>query len=337
MHPIPNNRGSNNESSATTTWRNAWHWLCGWPSDVFLWLTIALVVVTGVALWRHQTVTSGALNELILASQTLVLHTTDANDIKPGANVYFLGVHVGTVEEVRFPFDRLRNGVAVVVTTHKKLPPLANNLGGYILFNSLAGAKEIHLVPPKDGEALIASETFSLGSLPSRRLIDIEAPIRLRDVMTAQVDSNQYLKEGAQTLSTLFGTGGLEHSRLSFLQENIQASQALSLAGTEMLTQSQQLLSQWGPKLVSLNATTTIQLNHIETNLHKLALQMQGVHVSQAIHQFNSHLQTAQQSLSATQKNLQPFTLHHQQLNQQLGTIQSSLQQHPPMDNTAGL
>lgn len=305
-------------------------WFCGWPSDVVLWgvlVTIGLVMVAGA----RVKLLSGELSSFVaststgiesLLPQTIVIHSSDANDIKPGSNVYLLGVHIGTVEEVRFPFDRLRDGVAIVVTTHRNIPPLASNMTGYIQFNSLAGAKEIHLVPPPDGQAILGAHPHK--GLAGRQLIEMDEPIRLRDVMNVQMETNGYLREGAQTMSRIFGRGGVMNNRLAYLQANIAATQALTAEATDVIGRNTQLLHQYGPEFAEIThnlANKVVGLAEVSTQLER---RLNSLNQSQPITRLQTVLMNTDAQLNNIHNRLEPWT-------ERQAAINNWLEQFPPL------
>lgn len=298
-----------------TFWQRSWRWACGWPSDVLLWLVLVTTLVVGVVLWRQYSLSG-------LGPQTLVLHSADANDVKPGSNVYFLGVHVGTVEEVRFPFDELRDGVALVVHTHKHLPPMPENLGGYILFNSLAGAKEVHLVPPPDNQAKIAQ-----AGQQGQQLIEIEEPVRLRDVMNVNVEVNNYLKMGAQTLSTVLGREGVAGGRIALLQQNVFTAQQVSQDATDVVGNTTEFIQTWGSKMETLLHTTNQQMTHVSQQLAVVQDALSDVQGSQPFKRLNDSLTRAEAAMANIDRSAEVLLENEARIDETLATIQSRLTQ----------
>ncbi len=287
-----------------------WRWWCGWPSDVCLWAGVILLVILALLWWRGHL----RIIDPNFGPQRLLLHSSDANDVKPGSNVYFMGVLVGTIEEVRIPFNTRRYDVAMVANTHRELPTLPDNIEGYIVFSGLAGAKEVHLVPPKN-------PVWTPHSRRSQQFINIENPLRLRDVMHAQMEVNAYLELGAESFSNLLSQGGKTQNvteQIALMQRNIDRANTLGLKATH---QTERLIGFFDRLHPILHNTLT------RTNQTLLPISGYTARAQQALDiTINQHpLASAQATLHNTHTTVQQARQQLDNLNNQLGTLQPSL------------
>lgn len=150
----------------------------GAASDVVLWVIVLTCLVMSGLAW--YSLGSGRF-------QRLHLTLRDANEIVAGSNVYFTGVHVGEVEDIILK----TGGVQVSLKLHADTPPLPQALTAHIIFSGLAGTKQIHLWPKTDDALPVRIGHEKVAD------IDVESPIRFRDMLQANTDIAIALKSGA--------------------------------------------------------------------------------------------------------------------------------------------
>lgn len=159
-----------------------------WASDVALWLAVALLAVG--SWWFYVTVFRPP------QPQWLELDVQDANEVTRGASVYFLGVPVGYVEQVKL------NGaqVEMLIKTEPDTPTIPREVAVSINASGMSGGKTIEIVP-KDKDALVDAVARTTNKRQARRY-EAETPTKFGELLKYQVQSAEDLKGAMQNIAS---------------------------------------------------------------------------------------------------------------------------------------
>jgi ABC-type transporter Mla subunit MlaD len=152
-------------------------------SDILLWMALVLALATITYLF--------AVRIPEQRGQTIVLHFKDANEIIKGSSVQMLGTEIGYVSYIQI----LQDHVDVTVQTYPHAVPIPAGATFTILFTGLGGSKSIEVSLPADPAHAEARK------LPYQ----VEEPIRMQQLLDANIKVTQSLQEGAENITDFFG------------------------------------------------------------------------------------------------------------------------------------
>ncbi|HEY9686362.1 MAG TPA: MlaD family protein [Coleofasciculaceae cyanobacterium] len=152
-------------------------------SDIVLWVLLAAMLAFGINLF--------AIRLPERKGQTITLQFQDANEISKGSSVRMMGIDVGYVKDVRIRQDH----VEITVQTYPRVLTIPSGSTFTVLFTGLAGAKSIEIELPAASQPPIQGQ-------PVYR---VEEPIRMKDLLAANIEITQALQQGAENVTDFFG------------------------------------------------------------------------------------------------------------------------------------
>lgn len=237
-------------------------------SDIALWVLLAALLAFGVYML--------AVRIPEKRGQTITLHFKDANEVSKGSMVRMMGVDIGYVDDVRIRQDH----VDVTLQTYPEALQIPSGAMFTVLFTGLAGSKSIEIELPDTPRP----------ALQGRPIYVVEEPIRMKDMLNANLDVTQALQGGAENIADFFG----KKKPVEELQFNIREAHELSLVYLTEISNFKEDL-RWLEKDIAVNALAAIDtIGDINRGAEVAVIKTEPVRVRNQITAFLKTMRSSQ-------------------------------------------